>query len=188
MRMFTKHLSPLRRLGAGAIVVAGLAVGSIGFADAAGRQQLAPAEQPQQAQPAEQPQQSQPAQQTPSPDRDKILITMRGGTDDLHGSVMALKLAKALLDEGAEVTLFVNLEAVRLVDERQPDDLRWGSEVTTIGELYRTVVAAGGKVLVCPHCAKAAGLERDQLRTGAKIAKLEQVADAMIEADKVIDY
>ena len=83
---------------------------------------------------------------------------------------------------------FLDLEGVRLADQRQPNDLRWGSNKSSLKSLYLVYVKAGGKVLVCPHCAKAQGLTRKSLRAGAKIAAPEQLATLLLEADKILDY
>lgn len=128
------------------------------------------------------------AKADPKPTKQSIVVTLAHGTDNLHAGMMAMKIGAALLKEGADVTLFVNLEAVRVADKRQPDGLRWGAGDATIGGLYREFVTAGGKVLVCPHCAEAAGLKAADLREGAEIATVDQLAKLFLDADKVIDY
>lgn len=45
---------------------------------------------------------------------------------------------------------------------------------------------AGGKILVCPHCAEVGGVT--QLRDGAQLATAETLAQVFLQADKVIDY
>jgi predicted peroxiredoxin len=116
----------------------------------------------------------------------KVLIKMDHGTDDLHSAFMALKIGKMLADKKQDVTLFLNLEAVRLVDENQPMDLAWGMSDMTVAKIFNAYVKAGGKVLVCPHCAKVAGVKK--LRNGARIATESEVAQIFIDADKVITY
>jgi predicted peroxiredoxin len=193
MRTFANHASPLQTLAASAILAVGVAVGALGYAgvtsetllsSAHAQQETQAPQTPETQQPQEQPQEQPQAQQ----DQQNILVTMTHGTDDLHASLMALKLAKAMLDEGAKVTLFVNLEAVRLVDSRQPDNLSWGADGKSVGEHFRSVVDAGAKVMVCPQCADVVGLTPSSLRNGATMATLEQVAEAMLAADKVVDY
>jgi predicted peroxiredoxin len=79
------------------------------------------------------------------------------------------------------------LEAVRLVDRRQPQDLTWGYS-KPIKTYYESFVRDGGRVMVCPHCSKAAGLEDGSLRQGARIARESEVAKAFLAADVVLDY
>jgi predicted peroxiredoxin len=117
-----------------------------------------------------------------------VLIQMGHFTDDLHAAFMAVKLGKALQQEGAHVTLFLNLEAVYMVDSRRPLDMRWGQNEMTLETVLTQFLRGDGKILVCPHCARAAGLEKDSLRSGAKIAKEAEVAKAIMAADVVLDY
>ena len=123
----------------------------------------------------------------PAASDQNIVVSLGNYTNDLHATFMGLKLATALRNKGAQVTLFLNLEAVRLVDKERPNDLDWGSS-ENIGAYYQGFVDAGGAVIVCPHCAEAAGLTAASLRDGAEIATDGQVADLMLLADKVISY
>ena len=118
----------------------------------------------------------------------KFVIKMSHFTDDLHAAVMGLKLANSLLKKGQDVTFFFNLESVRLVDKRSNADLSWGKHATSLLKLYEDAVAAGAKVIVCPHCAEAAGLKAENLRQGAKMGDEASIAELLIQADKVIDY
>jgi predicted peroxiredoxin len=118
----------------------------------------------------------------------KIVIKMSHFTDDLHAAAMALKLGNMLLKRGQEVTYFFNLESVRLVDKRSNADLSWGKHAMSLLKLYEDAVAAGAKVVVCPHCAETAGIKTEHLRGGAKMGDDVSIADLMIQADKVIDY
>ncbi len=120
-------------------------------------------------------------------DPQKIVVHLKHYTDDLHAAFMAVKLAGALQEKGADVTMFVNLEGVRLVDLNTPLDMKWGhsKELTTYLESY---INAGGSVLVCPHCAMAAGMEANDLRKGARIGTQDEVVDLLLAADKILDY
>lgn len=123
--------------------------------------------------------------------RQNIVVHLTHFTDDLHRASMAMNIATALLKAGASVTVFVDLEGVRLVDKNLPKDLGWGfgNNKATAQELYTAFIAAGGKILVCPHCAHAAGLDQADFLTGAVLAKEpEDIAGLMLAADKVIDY
>jgi predicted peroxiredoxin len=80
------------------------------------------------------------------------------------------------------------LEGVRLADTRTPQDLRWGHG-DDIAKAYKAFIEAGGEVIVCPHCAKAAGFDEKSLRPGARMAKQgNDLADVIIAADKVLDF
>lgn len=121
-------------------------------------------------------------------DAQRVVVKLDHFTGDLHASFMAIKLAGGLAERQADVTLFVNLEGVRAVDARQPQDLAWGHSSSTFADHYNAFVDAGGRILVCPHCAKAAGLDESDLRQGAVIATEEQVMGMLLGADKILDY
>jgi hypothetical protein len=57
-----------------------------------------------------------------------------------------------------------------------------------LAELYDRFVKAGGRVLVCPHCAEHLGIAEGALCEGAKLGTDETIASAMMAADKVVDY
>lgn len=115
-----------------------------------------------------------------------VVIHLSKFTDSLHAPFMALKIGKMLAQGGAKVTLFVDQEAVRMAWARQALDLKWGQAEAPLLSFWSDFVEAGGKVLVCPHCAKAAGVT--EVRTGAKLATEAEMAKLFLEADKVIDY
>lgn len=123
-----------------------------------------------------------------APKDDPVVVKVSQSANDLHSVFMALKLATATAQRGHPTTLFVNLEAVRLFLKSQPGNLRWGTMDTTFSDLLTSFKKAGGQVLVCPHCAKAAGIEANQLAHGAKLASETEVAELFSSAGKVIDY
>lgn len=117
-----------------------------------------------------------------------IAVHLKSFTNDLHAAAMALKLAKGLEDKGVKTTLVLTLEGVRLADKKQNLDLRWGS-TPTMKELLKAYLKSGGEIIVCPHCAKAAGISKKSLRKGAVIGEGKvTIPDILIKADKVLDY
>jgi predicted peroxiredoxin len=120
----------------------------------------------------------------------KVFLKLDHGTDDLHSVMMALKLAQGMTSKGAKVTVFLNLESVRIADKRQPLDLSWGkSGGHTVLELLESLISNGVDVLVCPMCAKNAGIETKDLRKGTRIASsMEEIAASILEADKTLNY
>jgi predicted peroxiredoxin len=118
-----------------------------------------------------------------------IMMHLTHSTDDLHAAFMALKLATNLQQRGAQVMLVLTLEGVRIADKNQPLDLRWGSNPMTLAQAYEGFVAAGGKVMVCPVCAEAAGIRAGDLRSGARLAQEnEDIPNLILAADKVVDF
>jgi predicted peroxiredoxin len=120
-------------------------------------------------------------------DAQQVVIHLTHFTDNLHAVTMALKLGTGLSEKGADVSMMLDLEGVRLVDARLSNDLRWGG-ATSVGIYYQMFIDAGGKVLVCSHCAAAAGLTGADLRPGARIAGAKELPDLLLAADKILDY
>jgi predicted peroxiredoxin len=120
-------------------------------------------------------------------EKQTVVVHLTHFTDDLHATFMALKLASAMQQKEAQVTLVLDLEGVRLVSAQQPQDLKWGTS-DAISGYYDAFVKAGGKIMVCPHCAQAAGVDAKTLRSGAQIVKEEELAATLLAADKILDY
>ena len=122
------------------------------------------------------------------PVRQKVVVHLSHFTDDLHRPFMALKLAGLLQESGADVTLFLDLEGVRLAERRQHLDMTWGSNPTPLSEHYERFTGAGGKVLLCPHCAKSARVGDLILKQHAEIGTEQVIGKMLLEADKILDY
>ncbi|EMB18278.1 DsrE family protein [Rhodopirellula europaea] len=118
----------------------------------------------------------------------KVVVHLSHFTEDLHRCFMAVKVANLMQDYGAEVTLFVDLEGVRIAERKQELKFNWGPDSPSLAELYEKFAAGGGKVLVCPHCAKSAHVTDPGLKRNAQIATLPMLGKMLIEADKVMDY
>ena len=118
----------------------------------------------------------------------KIVIHLSRYSDDSHSALMAVHFAQYLQEHGADVTLMLDVEGVRLADQRMVQNSATGINAQ-ISTYYDGFVKAGGKVLVCPHCAEVAGITAQNLRAGAHLAKnLGELADVVLAADKILDY
>jgi sulfur relay (sulfurtransferase) complex TusBCD TusD component (DsrE family) len=85
----------------------------------------------------------------------------------------------------AEVTIFVDREAVRMGEQGQPL-LRYGD--SDLEMLLSNFLEGGGSVLVCPHCAELGGVEPGELRSGFALGTPESIAALFLNADTVISY
>lgn len=119
--------------------------------------------------------------------KQKVVVHLTHFTDNLHAAKMAIGLAGKMQMMGADVTLLLDLEGVRLADKNTPQDLVWGAG-EPISKSYDAFVKAGGKVLLCPHCAHHAGIAATGLRPGARIGKEDELASVLLAAAKVLDY
>lgn len=100
---------------------------------------------------------------------------------------LAVHLAHVMQTMGVEVTLLLDLEGVRLASTKEPQNLVW-RKGDPISEEYDAFIKAGGRLLLCPHCAKHAGITERDLRAGAQLGKEGALAKTILAADKVLDY
>ena len=112
-----------------------------------------------------------------------VVVHIGQFSNDLHSVTMGLGLANMMMEKGATVTVFLDREAVRLVSASQPD-LIFGD--TDAGEMLRKFLAAGGTVLVCPHCADLAGVT--EMKEGVVKGTPDSIVQAFMAADIVVDY
>lgn len=89
-----------------------------------------------------------------------------------HRAVMALHLAEFALKDKQPVTVFLNLDAVKLAFPQEmaevPGDARLKE---TPREVLQRLIANGAEVLVCPHCIQYAGLDPEKRLPGSAIAQ-----------------
>ncbi len=123
-----------------------------------------------------------------TPESQKVVVHLSHFSDDLHAGFMAFKVANSLQKHGAEVTMFIDLEGARLAHQHNNLAIRWGESDMTLAQLFDQFVAAGGKIIVCPHCAHHVGVTTSTVREGIAIGTEDQIAETMLAADKVIDY
>ena len=114
-----------------------------------------------------------------------VVVHIGQYTNDLHSAAMGLGLAGMLQDAGADVTVFLDREAVRMADAAHPL-LTYGD--SDLGALTSSFLAGGGRVVVCPHCAKLGGVEASELRDGTEMGTMAAIAQLFLAADTVIDY
>ncbi|WP_442506147.1 DsrE family protein [Novipirellula sp. SH528] len=121
-------------------------------------------------------------------EKQQVVVHLSHFTDDLHRSFMALKIANLIQEHGADVTLFLDLEGVRLAERKQLLNMTWGPDSPPLSEHYDNFITGGGKVVVCPHCAKSARIGDGSLRRNAEIATMPSLGKLLMDADKVMDY
>jgi predicted peroxiredoxin len=114
----------------------------------------------------------------------------RQSEDEWYPVCMALGLGNNLLGtkQNPKVTLFLNLSGVYLADGAEPLDNKYCNKDKSLEQLWNGFQAAGGQIMVCPGCAKTAGLAEANLREGAKMGDHESVGKLFLKANKVIDY
>jgi sulfur relay (sulfurtransferase) complex TusBCD TusD component (DsrE family) len=114
-----------------------------------------------------------------------IVVHIGQYSNDLHSATMGVSLAHQMQEAGAQVTIFVDREAVRMGEQGQPL-LTYGD--SDLDALLANYLDGGGSVLVCPHCAELGGVEPSELRDGFEMGTREAIAELFMNADTVISY
>lgn len=126
--------------------------------------------------------------QASSQKRQHILIHMKEYVSEVHEAQMGLELADRLQSSGTQVTLWLELRAVRIADDRIDRRRNPQPGSRSFNEIYKSFVDHGGRILVCHHCAEFDEIGSEHVRAGARLVGVDDVAQAVIEADKILDY
>ncbi len=103
-------------------------------------------------------------------DKTPVFLNITSGQDDLHAVCMGLGLAKNALAEGHTVVVFLNVHAPVFASTELPEDLKF-ADFPPVKVLVSQIIEAGGKVLVCGHCARLTSVKPDQLIPGVTLAE-----------------
>jgi predicted peroxiredoxin len=109
-------------------------------------------------------------------------------TDDIWRAGMALKFSQNTLKQGHGVTVFLNVQGVKLASTKLPQHTN-GVTGSTPAQMLAAIIDAGGRVIVCPMCMKQAGIEPQDLVEGAIVGKPDITLPALFADDtRVISY
>ena len=109
-------------------------------------------------------------------EKQKLVIVISRGFDDERSSV-AWSIANSSVASGFELTVFLVAAGVDWVRKGAADAARPNPLDPPIREMMNNVMSSGGKILVCPPCAKVRGYGEGDLVDGVVIAG----APAMLE-------
>lgn len=98
-------------------------------------------------------------------------------------SFNGLRLAKALLDKGEKVTVFLMADAVACAKQGQ----KVPNGYYSIERMLKPVVRSG-ELLLCGTCMDARGLAENEILEGARRSTMDELADKTIEADRVLVF
>ena len=106
----------------------------------------------------------------------KLVIVITRGLDDERSSV-AWSIANTALGSEMDVTVFLVASGVDWVRKGAASVAHLNPLDPSLGDMIGNFVAGGGRILVCPPCARVRGYEENDLIDGAIIAG----APAMLE-------
>jgi len=99
---------------------------------------------------------------------DKYLINCQDGANNVERATIALILA-VTASKTAEAALFVTADGAQLCVRGGSDGLV-ADGYEALGELLQAFLHNGGKIWLCPACARAKGIEPNHLLPGVEIA------------------
>jgi predicted peroxiredoxin len=103
-----------------------------------------------------------------SDNRELVIVNTRG-LDDERSSV-AWSIANTAAASDIEVLVFLVAAGVDWVRKGAADAARLNPMDPPIGDMIENFIANGGRILVCPPCAKVRGYTEESLIDGATIA------------------
>jgi len=101
---------------------------------------------------------------------DGVFIHISKGAADTHDVLMALMLADKFSTSN-DVLVFFDKEGIEMVTEEAPN-LEM-DPFDPSDEIFKRLLANGATILACPACMKVAGVEKEDLREGVKLAEKE---------------
>ncbi len=112
-----------------------------------------------------------------------ILIILNDPAYGTERSYNGLRLAKSLLGNDNQVTVFLMADAVSCAKRGQNVPQGFYNL-----ELMVKAVVRRGKVLLCGTCMDARGLSDDDVLEGAKRSTMPELAECTLAADKVLVF
>ncbi|MFN3814077.1 MAG: DsrE family protein [Aquificaceae bacterium] len=106
--------------------------------------------------------------------QDNIQLVVNLTKDKAPSAVMAMRFASISLGRGNPTVIWLNSEGVRLADAK--------AKPTEAKKMLEEFIAKGGKVYVCPHCAKMFGVK--ELIKGAEFGNPD-IIFGLLSEDRV---
>jgi predicted peroxiredoxin len=117
-----------------------------------------------------------------------ILVHVTCGPENPTKAALGFLVAKAAVDEGHEVTMFLAGDGVQLLRDSVLDSLT-GLGTGSLRESYDAVVAAGAQIYASGMSSKSRGVgETDLEGKPVEFAMPNRLVQLALEADRVITY
>jgi predicted peroxiredoxin len=116
-----------------------------------------------------------------------FVLNLTTGKEDLHKAWMGLALAEHALDDGRQVTVFLNVHAPALASKKEGAALKFGDKLP-MDKMLEKLLGRGATVLVCPACMEAMGVAESDLIQGAQLADREKLFSRLGPNTAVFSY
>jgi predicted peroxiredoxin len=118
----------------------------------------------------------------------KILVHVTCGPEHPTKAALAFLVAKAAVDEGHELSLFLAGDATQLLRDAVLDSLA-GLGTGSLRESYDAVVASGARIYASGMSSKARGVgEPDLEGKPVEFAMPNRLVQLAVESDRVLTY
>jgi uncharacterized protein len=118
----------------------------------------------------------------------KILVHITCGPENPTKAALGFLVAKAALEEGHEVSLFLAADGVQLLRDGVLDSLT-GLGTGSLRESYDAVVAGGGRFYLSGMSSKARGVDEKALEgKPVEMAMPNRLVQLAVECDRVLTY
>jgi len=116
----------------------------------------------------------------------KVLIILNDAPYGSEKMYNAMRLAMKLQQEhpDAEICLFLMADAVTAALPGQTTPQGYYN----VERMLKAVIGKGGQVKICGTCAEGRGIHKVSLIEGAEISTMSQLAQWVVEADKVLTF
>ena len=118
----------------------------------------------------------------------KILVHITHGPKHPTRAALGFHVAKAAVDEGHSVTMFLAGDGVQLMRDEAINNLK-GLGTGNLRELYDAVVSGGVKIYLSRMSSKARGLSEDELKGKPyEFALPTRLVQLAVEHDRLFTY
>ena len=122
------------------------------------------------------------------PEKKKLLVVVIAcGLEDEKMSV-AWSISNGAISSGLDVTVFLTSSAVDCVRKGAADKVHLNPLDPTVGEMIKNLTSRGGKILVCPPCAKVRGYTQDDLLDGVIITGSGPIHELIIDGAATLSF
>lgn len=125
-----------------------------------------------------------------SPDSAKasneLMINMTSdATEDAHSALMGLHFAEMALENGMDVSVFLNVDGVKLLLPGARD-IEFDGE--NLVDLLMKFKDNGGTVIACPHCMMINDVDKSKLPEGVVVSSPDFMSAKLMKAPTVFTY
>ncbi len=117
----------------------------------------------------------------------KLVVVIACGLEDEKLSV-AWSISNGAISTGLDVTVFLTSSAVDCVRKGAADHVQLNPLDPTVGEMIRNLTSRGGRILVCPPCAKVRGYSEKDLLPGVVITGSGAIHELIREGAATLSF